>query len=81
MVSTSMDEIVQFFTKFLDTPETALVVILLAIAVVSFYKGWVVPKFIYDASEARAANLSKVLGEMTESLRELTTEIRQRSAR
>jgi hypothetical protein len=76
-----MDSLPTFFTKFISDPETALVVIMLASAILAFYKGWVVPKFIYDASEARAMNLNKALADVTESMKDLTTEIRQRGAR
>jgi hypothetical protein len=76
-----MDGLSQIITQFVKEPQVAFLLMSYAFAIVAFYRGWVVPKFIYDASEARSNSLSKSLAEVTEALKDLTTEIRQRAGR
>jgi hypothetical protein len=67
-----------FFQQFIENPQNALVLAMLTIAVLAFYKQQVYPKSYYDKVEARAERAEKALQETTESLKELTQEIRQR---
>lgn len=76
-----MNDIVPFIRSFIEDPEMALVVILLALAVIAFFKQWVVPKAFYDKIEQRAVSAENALIESTAAIKELTVEIRQRSAR
>jgi hypothetical protein len=76
---TAMDEIAKFITSFIQDPETAILLISFGLAIFAFWKGMVVPKFIYDSSEMRRVAAEKSLAETTEVLRDLTTEIRQRA--
>lgn len=73
-----MEELVNIVSALIRDPETALLLISYAVAIIGVVKGWWVPKFVYDLAESRAQKSEKSLGEMTEALRDLTTEIRQR---
>jgi hypothetical protein len=68
-----------FISGFIKDPETALLIVSYAFAIYGFYKGWIVPKFIYDLAEARAKTAEASLKDITEALRNLTTEVRQRT--
>ena len=76
-----MDELSTFITSFVKDPEMAVLLVSYGIGLVAFWKGWIVPKVIYDGTDSRATRAEKALGDMTEALRDLTTEIRQRSMR
>lgn len=65
-------------STFIRDPETALLVILLVVALYGSYKGWWVPGPIYKKAEERAELLAKSLADTTEAIKELTAEIRQR---
>lgn len=75
----STGSLVTFFQQFINDPETALVLILLGVAVIALYRGWVVPKTYHEKTEERASRAEKSLEEVTEALNDLTVEIRQRA--
>ena len=73
-----MADIVKFIGDFIEDPQTAILLISFAMAIVAFWRGLIIPKFVYDASEARRVLAEKALTDITEALRDLTIEIRQR---
>ena len=64
--------------QFITDPATDLLVTLLIAALVGAYKGWYVPRFIYDQAVLRADKADEANKNMTEALKALTEEIRQR---
>ena len=74
-------DIAAFIKSFIEDPATALLLTSFAIAIVAAWKGWWVPRYIYDSTEARATKAETALGSMTEALKDLTGEIRQRNTR
>jgi hypothetical protein len=63
---------------FITDPPIALLIIILLAAIIGAYRGWWVPKFIYDEAVKRADAASKANEAMSTALKELTQEIRQR---
>lgn len=64
--------------QFITDPPIALLIIILLGGILAFYKGWVVPRFVYDRETARADKATEASANVTEALRDLTVEIRQR---
>lgn len=68
----------ELITRFISDPEVALLVISYGLAIVGFYKGLIVPKFIYENEKSRADKAITAAEKVTDALEALTTEIRQR---
>lgn len=64
-------------TSFISDPEVALLIISTFVAIAALVKPLVVPKSLYDKSEARADKATEALANMASAVGELTEEIRR----
>lgn len=62
-------------TALADAGGWAVVVAMIVAAGISFQRGWVVPRFVYDREVARGDKLETQLDRMTESLERLNDDI------